>query len=98
MNEPIMIWSTIWGPDGWHDHRGRAVRPGHPLLRSRHRIITVVLTVAHLNHNPEDNRDKNLKAFCQWCHLVYDRSHHHLTRATRKDRKRPIQWEAAIAI
>lgn len=36
----------------------------------------VVLTVAHLNHQPEDNRDENLKAMCQRCHLRYDHSHH----------------------
>jgi hypothetical protein len=31
-----------------------------------------VLTVAHLNHDPQDCRDENLKAFCQRCHLRYD--------------------------
>lgn len=32
----------------------------------------VVLTVAHLNHNPSDNRDENLSAMCQRCHNNYD--------------------------
>jgi hypothetical protein len=32
----------------------------------------VILTTAHLNHNPADNRDENLKALCQKCHLNYD--------------------------
>lgn len=41
----------------------------------------VVLTVAHLNHTPEDCRDENLKAMCQGCHLHYDRDHHAETRA-----------------
>lgn len=36
----------------------------------------IVLTVAHLNHTPEDCRDENLKAMCQRCHLRYDASHH----------------------
>lgn len=36
----------------------------------------VVLTVAHLNHQPEDCRNENLKAMCQRCHLRYDRPHH----------------------
>ncbi len=36
----------------------------------------VVLTVAHLNHQPEDCRDENLKAMCQRCHLRYDVPHH----------------------
>lgn len=32
----------------------------------------VVLTIAHLNHMPEDNRDENLRAWCQRCHNTYD--------------------------
>lgn len=39
----------------------------HPVTGSR-----VVLTVAHLNHKPEDCRPENLKAWCQRCHLKYD--------------------------
>ena len=41
---------------------------------------TIVLTVAHLNHQPEDCREENLKAMCQRCHLRYDRDHHAETR------------------
>lgn len=36
----------------------------------------IVLTVAHLNHKPEDCADDNLKAMCQRCHLRYDAAHH----------------------
>jgi 5-methylcytosine-specific restriction endonuclease McrA len=36
------------------------------------RMVKIVLTVAHLNHQPEDNRRENLKALCQRCHLQYD--------------------------
>jgi len=36
----------------------------------------IVLTVAHLNHDPADCRPENLKAMCQRCHLRYDREHH----------------------
>jgi hypothetical protein len=50
----------------------------------------IVLTVAHLNHTPGDDRDENLKAMCQWCHLNYDKEHHRETRAARKDAGRPI--------
>jgi len=35
---------------------------------------TVLLTVAHLNHDTTDNRLENLKALCQRCHLNHDRS------------------------
>ncbi len=32
----------------------------------------VVLTVGHLNHDPRDCRDENLRAWCQKCHNFYD--------------------------
>lgn len=41
---------------------------------------TVVLTTAHLNHQPWDCRPENLRAFCNGCHLHYDRDHHAETR------------------
>lgn len=53
-------------------------------------VDPIVLTVMHLNHVSGDDRDENLKAACQWCHLNYDLQHHHQTRATRKDEARPI--------
>lgn len=36
----------------------------------------VVLTVAHLNHTPGDDRLENLAALCQRCHLNLDREQH----------------------
>jgi hypothetical protein len=54
------------------------------------RQIRVVLTIAHLNHTPGDDREENLAALCQWCHLHYDAEHHRETRATRKDAARPL--------
>lgn len=47
----------------------------HPVTGSR-----VVLTVAHLDHQPENCADDNLKAMCQRCHLAYDADHHRRTR------------------
>ena len=52
------------------------------------RIIRIVLTVAHLNHDETDCRDENLKALCQRCHLTYDAKHHAKNaRATLRGRK-----------
>lgn len=39
----------------------------HPVTGSK-----VVLTVAHLNHEPEDVRESNLAAWCQLHHNAYD--------------------------
>lgn len=76
--------------------RGECGRPDHYLephdgrCRARHgdtAPITgsrVILTVAHLDHIPENCADDNLRAMCQGCHLAYDAEHHAETaRATR---------------
>ena len=39
----------------------------HPKTKSK-----VILTVAHLDHQPENNNDDNLAALCQRCHNNYD--------------------------
>jgi hypothetical protein len=44
--------------------------------RSNYRKIRVILTVAHLDHDPGNNTDGNLAALCQRCHLRYDAAHH----------------------
>lgn len=46
-----------------------ANEPGAKLLR-------IVLTTAHMNHEPMDCREENLKALCQKCHLSYDADLH----------------------
>ena len=43
----------------------------HPITGSK-----VVLTIAHLDHNPAHCDDDNLEAMCQRCHLRYDQHHH----------------------
>lgn len=67
---------------------GRCVeRHGKPAKFAKGKVI---LTVAHLDHQPENCADNNLKAMCQRCHLRYDREHHAETaRATREAKKGP---------
>lgn len=55
-------------------HRGRC--PNLHGLTAYDTGKPVVLTVAHLNHTPEDCRDDNLRAMCAGCHLHYDKKHH----------------------
>ena len=40
-----------------------------------HTGATVVLTTAHLDHDPRNNDPANLRAGCQSCHNRYDRAH-----------------------
>lgn len=37
--------------------------------------IKVVLTIAHLDHTPENCDPSNLRALCQRCHNRYDAKH-----------------------
>lgn len=108
---PRMFWRAAGGP--WRDQSGRGVivktRADAPVMvgsgvvyiggpHKPPRTIRVKVGVAHLDHNPENNADENLKALCDWCHLNYDKLHHRETRATRKDAARPIKWEGAITV
>lgn len=47
---------------------------------SRWGNTNIVLTVAHLDHDPANCADDNLAALCQRCHLGYDAGHHADTR------------------
>ena len=48
------------------------------------RAFKVVLTVAHLDHCPENCDDSNLRHLCQKCHNQYDRGHRNQTRRNNK--------------
>jgi predicted amidophosphoribosyltransferase len=52
--------------------------------------IKVVLTIAHLDHNVENNGYSNLKAMCQRCHLRYDKHHHIKNRKANKRKKQGL--------
>jgi hypothetical protein len=50
-------------------------------------MVTIVLTIAHLDHQPENCDPSNLRALCQMHHLRHDAAHHAETaRATRRER------------
>lgn len=46
-----------------------------PFWFGTRRIIEIVLTVAHMDHQPENCELSNLKALCQKCHNAYDAPH-----------------------
>jgi hypothetical protein len=52
---------------------------GNANTTERLRIIRIVLTIAHLDHTPENCTPDNLRAWCQRCHLAYDAEHHRQT-------------------
>jgi hypothetical protein len=60
----------------WRDRQGRIARWPDLMEATRFRMTRVVLAAAHLDSDPRNNRLKNLRALCQRCHMLYDRSHH----------------------
>ena len=87
---------------GWRDHKGEFhpvskrtfieagwEKPPFVIASDKGdlKIIEIVLTIAHLDHTPENCDPENLRAWCQRCHLSYDANHHAMTAAaTRKKR------------
>ncbi|WP_188661374.1 hypothetical protein, partial [Sphingomonas metalli] len=83
------VW---WDEDArrWRDGQGRGVRrlaAPADLARAQPglagigppaalRVTRVVLASAHLNHDPGDNRPRNLAALCQRCHMRHDADEH----------------------
>jgi 5-methylcytosine-specific restriction endonuclease McrA len=59
------------GDEGWCS----LIMPNGDEITMRLRIVRIVLTVAHLDHQPENCAPENLKALCQRCHNRYDARH-----------------------
>lgn len=54
-------------------------------------VAYIVLTVAHLDHQPENNDPRNLRALCQRCHNRYDAPHRRRTALiTRREKSRNL--------
>jgi hypothetical protein len=64
----------------WRDRRGRAAAWPDLEEMIRARMTRVALAAAHLDHDPRNNRMRNLKSVCQRCHLLHDRPWHLLQR------------------
>lgn len=61
----------------WRNGRGRPLRSVAQISKDVVvRKTKVVLATAHLDHDPTNNRPKNLKALCQRCHMIHDREEH----------------------
>lgn len=80
---------------GYRDMDGEPIRMSElPSWYADAKEIVVVLTVGHLDHDPQNNDPDNLKCWCQLHHLRHD-AHHHAKNAalTRGKQKR----EAKVA-
>jgi hypothetical protein len=60
----------------WRNDHGRETHWPDIEAYAGRRVWRVVLATAHLDHDPGNCRPRNLKAFCQRCHLGHDRAEH----------------------
>jgi hypothetical protein len=78
---------TVWhlGDGRWWDAEAASWRDGAGQIMclpvgddvlGAVRTTRVVLATAHRNHDTADNRDTNLAAFCQRCHMLHDAPEH----------------------
>ncbi len=81
-DDPGAGWLEAWQPGAEGSPTGEL----EGLDASSVRFVRVVLTIAHLDHDPTHNDPENLRALCQRCHLRYDAAHHARTRAETKAR------------
>jgi len=64
----------------WRNRRGRPARWPDLEEMTHQRVTRVVLAAAHIDHDPGNNRLRNLASLCQRCHLLHDRPWHLLQR------------------
>jgi len=64
--------------ESWRNGQGRLLkRPVTPALHNGPLKTTMVyLATGHLDHDPGHNHPRNLKAFCQRCHILHDHEEH----------------------
>lgn len=55
------------------------------------KVIKIVLTVAHIDHDITNNQDENLAAFCQLHHLRHDIQHHKANSRETNRKKKGLQ-------
>lgn len=60
----------------WRKGRGKIARWPDIEDAIQMRQTRVILATAHLDHDPGNNRLRNLKGLCQRCHMIHDRPHH----------------------
>lgn len=98
-------------PPNWHEISGRMKEltdyrcegsPAYPLCTARagelHPITgsLVVVTTAHLDHDPTNNCVTNLRVWCQRCHLTYDAAHHAKNAAITRRKQKEAEGQTSF--
>lgn len=65
-----------YGEPSYHNYVGKTYKEAKAwCARCGDEDIVIVLTIAHLDHDPTNNDPSNLRALCQRCHNRHDRAH-----------------------
>lgn len=85
---------------GWRDFKGdwNKLSEGHVgdveaefAKELGYKVIKVVLTVAHLDGNKDNNDYDNLASLCQKCHLSHDKVQHMTNSRLTRERNKGLQ-------
>ena len=74
----------------WRNGCGRALSRLARIGGGAVRTTKIVLAAAHLDHDPTNNRMRNLKALCQRCHMLHDHEEHQRRRLLTLRMRNPI--------
>lgn len=96
-NKLIVIRGNYRGKDVYQDCDGfiydadtsEKIGADYLGIFSENPLIKIVLTVAHLDHDIDNNDYSNLKHICQRCHNRYDRENRNKNRRDKKLTKQP---------
>lgn len=83
----------------WHDLdriMERPVKDRHDGFDPYRSYTRIVLTVAHLCHEPACYDPTHLRALCQSCHLRYDAEHHARNAAETRRRRKMAAGQAVL--
>jgi hypothetical protein len=56
------------------------------------RMIRIILTIAHLDHDPRNSAPENTPALCQACHNSHDAKHRARGRIEREDARKIAEY------
>lgn len=74
--EECQVPNYVYRLVGTEEWTNNALKLETWLAKDGARVTWIVLTIAHLDHTPENCDPANLRAVCQRCHLRYDSKHH----------------------
>lgn len=77
--------------DEWHDEKSihhMNSDYGYSLFGEFPKMVKIILTISHTDHDITNNEHSNLHALCQRCHLRHDAKHHAINAGATRQRKR----------